>query len=98
VHICNNTDRNGFRKTRNALPDNQLFAGKTSYPIAYFGTVSIIVNTPDGLGEITLENVALAPGFMTNLVSLDLLNQRGVHWNSEYPTKLVRDGSDFLNL
>jgi len=32
------------------------------------------------------------------LVSLDLLNQRGVHWNSEYPTKLVRDGSDFLNL
>ena len=35
---------------------------------------------------------------MTNLVSLDLLNQRGVHWNSEYPTKLVRDGSDFLNL
>jgi hypothetical protein len=26
------------------------------------------------------------------------LNQRGVHWNSEYPTKLVRDGSDFLNL
>jgi hypothetical protein len=98
VHICNNTDRNGFRKTRNALPEDQLFAGKTLYPIACFGTVSIIVNTPDGLGEITLENVTLAPGFITNLVSLDLLNQQGVHWNSEYPTKLVRDGSDFLNL
>jgi hypothetical protein len=98
VYICNNTDRNGFRKTRNALPDDQLFAGKTSYLIACFGTVSIIVNTPDGPGEITLENVALAPSFMTNLVSLDLLNQQGVHWNSEYPTKLVRDGSDFLNL
>jgi hypothetical protein len=74
VHICNNTDRNGFRKTRDALPDDQLFAGKTSYPIACFGTVTIIVNTPDGPGELTLENVALAPGFITNLVSLDLLN------------------------
>jgi hypothetical protein len=52
----------------------------------------------DRLGELTLENVALAPGFITNLVSLNLLNQQGVYWNSEYPTKLVQDGSDFLNL
>ena len=74
MHICNDTDRNGFRKTRDATPDDQLFAGKTSYLIACFSTASIIVNTLNRPGELTLENVTLAPGFITNLVLLDLLN------------------------
>ncbi len=42
-------------------------------------TVSIIINTLDRLGELTLENVALVPSFITNLISLDLLNQQGVY-------------------
>ena len=98
VHICNHLDCDRFQKTCDALLDNQLFASKTLYLITCFGTVSITTNTPNGPGELTLENVALAPGFMTNLVSLDLLNQKGVHWNSEYLTKLVQDSSDLLNL
>jgi hypothetical protein len=74
VHIYNNIDRNRFLKTRNALLNDQLFAGKTLYLITCFSTVSIIVNTLDRPGEITLENVALAPSFITNLVLLNLLN------------------------
>ena len=74
MYIYNNIDYNRFSKTRDATLDDQLFAGKTLYLIACFGTVSITVNTLDGPGKITLENVALAPSFMTNLVSLNLLN------------------------
>ena len=46
--------------------------------------------------EIELRNVALAPGFMTNLVSLRLLNIKGVHWNSETPNRLVRTGGIYF--
>src|SRR5271168_2446156 len=47
---------------------------------------------------IILTHVALAPGFMTNLVSLQLLNQKGVHWNSENPQVLTRNRTTFCNL
>ena len=98
THVCNDESRSNWAKTRDAQPGDQLFAGKTSYPIEAFGTVTIHVDTPDGPGEIRLTNVALAPGFMTNLVSLDLLNSKGVHWNSKYPTKLQQNRRDFCNL
>ena len=42
--------------------------------------------------------MALAPGFMTNLISLHLLNVKGVHWNSENPQYLTRSGKVFCNL
>ena len=79
VHICNHMDRNRFQKTHNTSLDNQLFASKTLYLIACFSIVFISANTLNGLGELTLENITLAPGFMTNLVLLNLLNQKGVH-------------------
>jgi len=98
IHVCNDIQRSGFKKTRDALPDEELFAGKTSYPIEAFGTVTVNVQTPKGRAEIDLSNVALAPGFMTNLVSLHLLNVKGVHWNSEKPQHLTCNGTIFCNL
>ncbi|KAI0992666.1 hypothetical protein K3495_g15519, partial [Podosphaera aphanis] len=79
-------------------PDDIIFAGKTSYPIEAFGTVTVEVQTNEGPAVIQLQNVALAPGFMTNLVSLDILNSKGVHWNSENPGILHRDQKDFCRL
>jgi hypothetical protein len=98
IHVCNDIQRSGFRQTKGASPDDELFAGKTSYPIEAFGTVTIYVQTPNGQREIELTNVALAPGFMTNLVSLHLLNAKGVHWNSENPRYLTRNGNILCNL
>ena len=89
IHVCNDIQRSGFQKTRDASPDDKLFAGKTSYSIEAFGIVTVNVPTPSGLGEIELTNVALALGFMTNLVSLHLLNAKGVHWSSERPESLT---------
>ena len=98
IHVCNEIKRSGFRQTKEATPDDELFAGKTSYPIEAFGTATVYVQTPEGKREIELTNVALAPGFMTNLVSLHLLNAKGVHWNSENPQYLKRNGTIFCNL
>ena len=79
----------GFKKTRNASINDILYAGKTTYHIKAFGTAVITVNMPQGKKTIELLNIALVPGFMTNLVSLDRLNAKGVHWNSAKPEILV---------
>jgi hypothetical protein len=60
--------------------------------------VTVYVPTPSGIGEIELTNVALALGFMTNLVSLHLLNDKEVHWNSEHPELLTRNREVLCNL
>jgi hypothetical protein len=47
---------------------------------------------------IILTNVALIPGFITNLVLLCLLDVKGVHWNSEYLQVLTRNRTTFCTL
>jgi hypothetical protein len=41
THVCNDIQRSGFRQTREARPDDELFARKTAYPIEAFGTITI---------------------------------------------------------
>jgi hypothetical protein len=96
--MCNDIQRGDFRPTREAGLDDKLFTGKTSYPIEVFGTITIHAQTLEGLSEIELTDVALAPGFITNLVSLHLLNVKGVYWNSENPNRLIHNGAIFCNL
>jgi hypothetical protein len=64
--------------------ENDVFiAGKMTYPIEAFGSVIIKICTPSGPKQITLLNVALAPGFFTNTASLDRFTAKGVHWNTQ---------------
>lgn len=98
VHICNDPTISDWVTTKEACAGDEIFAGKTSYAIEAFGTVTIEVITDEGIALMQLQDVALAPGFMTNLVSLDRLNSKGVHWNSEYPTVLKRDQKPFCKL
>jgi len=92
IHVCNDENRSEFKKTRDALPGDEIVGGKTSYPIEAFGTVKINVQTPKGQQNIELSDVALAPGFMSNLVSLAVINTKGAHWNSEKPNYIKRNG------
>ena len=92
IHVCNSQD--GYARTGAAGETDQLIAGKTRYQIASFGTVNVTVNTPQGIRQIQLTNVAYIPGFMTNLVSLSRLVQQGVHWNTE-TGQLTRQGQAF---
>jgi hypothetical protein len=96
MYVCNDATRSGFTKTRGAGPDDRLFAGKTAYPIEGFGTAYVPVQTQDGIREIELKNVALALGFMTNLVCLRLLNIKRVYWNLEIPNRLAWEGGTYF--
>ena len=96
IHVCNNTSRSGLVKTRNTGPDDLLYAGKTAYPIEAYGEATVQIRTPAGSEQITLMNVALAPGFMTNLVCLRRLNDKGVHWFSKFPLCLLTEEEEYF--
>jgi hypothetical protein len=79
IYICNNLGRNKYMETRTTTSDNILYSGKTAYQIESFGTVRIIVDTPEGKYKLKLGNIALAPGFMTNLVSFSFLTSKSIY-------------------
>jgi hypothetical protein len=62
-----------------ATEKDVLIAGKTIYAIKAFGSVEITAKAPNGLMTIELLNVALAPGFLTNLICLRRFTEKGVH-------------------
>lgn len=97
AHVCNDSRRSNFQKTRDADPGDIIYAGKTAYPVEAYGTVEVNIQYPQK-GHIRLMNVALAPGFMTNLVSILLLSQKQVYWNSEFPETLQHKNKTLCNL
>jgi hypothetical protein len=54
-------------------------SGKQTYPIESFGTITINIDTTTRPAYFQLRNVALAPGFMSNLVSMDILAEQNIH-------------------
>lgn len=42
THVCNDPTISDWTTTRNATPDDIIFAGKTSYSIEAFGTVTVV--------------------------------------------------------
>jgi hypothetical protein len=82
IHVCNNCER--FQSLRPATENDHLIAGASRIPIEGFGLVEITLKrSPTSTRKIKLAEVALVPSFHTNIVSLDRLMQRNVHWNTE---------------
>ena len=97
IHVLNNTNRPdvNWKTTRIAKRGEVLFVGKGSYQIEAFGSREMIVTMPRGQSRLVrLQNVALVTGFMTSIVSMKKLNKGGVHWNSEYSNKMLKDRKD----
>ena len=98
THICNNPRRAHWSKQRNAQPGDVVISGKQQYDVEAFGTVHVNIQTPEGKAVIELRDVALVPGYMTNVVALKAFNRKGVHWNSEHPDRLTTKGKTFCYL
>ncbi len=58
---------------------NRLRVGKNIYPIENYDTVNIVTKGSKDSVNIKLTNVALAPGFLTNLVCLSRLTSKEIH-------------------
>ncbi len=66
THICN--DHSRFKFERKASPGDFIHTGIAEHQIEAFGSVAVPVNTSSGKITMTLLNVALVPGYLTNLV------------------------------
>jgi hypothetical protein len=52
------------------------------FSIESIGTATISVRGPKGPVELVLHDVALVPGFFTNIVSISKLSSQGIHMDS----------------
>lgn len=85
IHVCNDPSR--FSTTHSTTSNDYLISGSTTYPIQAYGTVDITVTSPTGKREsIVLKQVALIPGFFTNLVSFSGAQAANIHWDTEKDT------------
>ena len=96
THVINHST--GFTPIRDPMPNEVVSGGSHVYRVEAFGSVQVTIDTPDGQLDIELRDVAYIPGFLTNVVSLERLNAKGVHWDSERPSYLKRNGYDFAYL
>jgi len=76
IHITN--DRKSLTNLREAS-NTRVIARTTRYPVEAIGTTTIQVMTKIGPTKMTLPDVVYIPRFMTNIVSLSLLIQKGVY-------------------
>lgn len=60
-----------------------MLAGKAECQILGYGKVRLTLSKPRGVKEITLHKVAYILGFLTNIASLDQMNKKDVHWDSQ---------------
>ncbi len=85
IHVCNDPSR--FNTTQSTISKDYLISGSTTYPIQAYGTVDITVTSPTGKGEsITLNQVALIPRFLTNLVSFSRAKAGNIYWDTAKDT------------
>ena len=94
-HVCNDSTR--FNFDRKASKSDTLISGKTVYQIEAFGNVEITVQSLNGPISIILADVALVPGFFTNIASLNRFTSKGVHWDTQR-SHLHKDGETFCTV
>ena len=93
THVCNSRERFVFE--RQADEDDLLYSGLQAHPIEAYGHVVITIQTPTGPQPIKVENVALVPGYLTNLVSARVIKKKGVFFDTKDERLYTGDGITF---
>ena len=89
LHVFNNLRR--FSNFRKAPRGDYVLAGSTKVPILGYGEVTMQVESTKGSPKgFRLKSVAYCPEFATNIVSYDLLEERGFRWETKN-NQLVRN-------
>ncbi|CAG8972819.1 hypothetical protein HYALB_00007744 [Hymenoscyphus albidus] len=98
-NICNDAGRSDFTTTHKAAPDDVILSGKSRYKIESYGTTKIWIDAPEGRRFFTLTDVALVPGYMTNIVMEEAVIKARVYRYTKNPETLIdNDGQVFCTL
>lgn len=85
VHVCNSTNAEFFRKTRDRHPEDFINAGTQRLPVECWGTLLTYFDTPTGKEKILLTETAMVSDFITTVVSNKRLDTKGIHFDSRAP-------------
>ena len=92
VHVFN--DRARFISDIEPTSDH-IYVGSHTEEIVGFGTAEVTIDHPKGKKKIQLSGAAYIPGFHTNLVCLQKLNDKGVYWNNRENTLFYGDNETY---
>ena len=97
IHISHDLRR--FSNFRRAPRGHYAICGSGSVTIQGYGEVDVVLQNQKGRKRLLrLYNVAYCPNFPTNLVSLRLLEARGVDWSHRGGQLTLHGDSDILGL
>ena len=93
LHIFNEVSR--FLDLRTARTGDFVWAGERKIAIQAYGTVDIVVQGPKRQKQLMrLYNVALCPTIVCNLVSYQLLERKGIWWDTRPQYHCLRNLSN----
>src|SRR4051794_25378221 len=95
IHVCN-SKAFGWVESRKAQHGDVLYSGNSAIKVEAWGTVVLNINTPSGLGQIQLTNVALIHGFFANILGLSRCRSRGIHFDSGRDLLYMKDHSNVI--
>lgn len=81
-HVINNEDWIGWKRESNNPAGHTIRAGQHVTRIDAFGSLEVVVDSPNGAATITLTNVAYVKGFLTSIMGLARCRPQGVHFDS----------------
>ena len=84
IHIANSTMKDRITIERKCADGSTVLSGNGLSPIHGYGTIKINVDTPNGIGTMTLTNVFYVPDFVTNVVGGTILDDKGVFFDAEW--------------
>ena len=84
IHVANDTMQHRFIKERDCTDGSTIAAGRELLAVAAYGKIVVNIQTPTGSGTITLLNVAYISDFMVNIVSGSILDEKGLHFDTQH--------------
>ncbi|KAL8823003.1 MAG: hypothetical protein Q9191_006271 [Dirinaria sp. TL-2023a] len=73
-----------FTKERDCTNGTTIMSGHGPLSIEAYGRIVIDVQTPSGKSTMTLINVAYVPKFKFNIVSINILADEGLHFDTQH--------------
>ena len=94
IHVFN--DRARFVSDIEPTSD-RIYVGSHTEEIVGFGTAAVTIDHSKGKKQILLTGAAYVPGFHTNLVCIQKLNDKGVYWNNKENTLYYGDNEMYAH-
>lgn len=85
THLCNASSAHLYTKTRDAAPDEYLGTAGGKAKIESYGYMWTAREDDEGIQELKVDNVVYVPDSLTSLISLSVLEEKGIFFDSGRP-------------